>query len=500
MVTENKSIREIERESALAFSKAETNGIWSLSEEEYLYCRYYLRRNAYKKNAKGAYIKPVHANIADLVISEGRMFVLHQDLYIYDYATGTYRLDHKARELRTRISNYLEREFADDKTLTAITNLIINDPRLAVSVDRINNRPKHWIHFQNGYYDYKTDSMREHNPNYYEIGVIPWEYDPEIYPCNGRLRFPVGKEPLIFDRWIEEAIPDYYDRTMLYQYIGYAMTLDTSKQKFIIVVGPGGTGKSTLLKLIEEILGRENVSNISLQGLQDRFAPAGLFLKQANICADNPLTALSEVDMIKKLTGEDSVSTERKFKDPFTFRSYARLFFSANSIPYIDEKTNAFYRRMLILKMESTPKAVDPELFEKLREEIPNIITRCVEEFYCSVGEVDISDNSREAVKSAHLESDSVEAFIIDRCEADPTVRTERRSLYDAYKNYCFNEGRRELTPTGFYKALTNKGYKQIKGKSRDFVGLKTINVFPFHYEATADNQTDQQVTADNTA
>ena len=101
---------------------------------------------------------------------------------------------------------------------------------------------------------------------------------------------------------------------------------------------------------------KPNVSSVSLQGLQDRFAPAELFLKQANICADIPLTALSEVDMIKKLTGEDTISADRKFKNAYTFRSYARLFFSANDIPYIAEKTNAFYRRMLILKMDQPRK------------------------------------------------------------------------------------------------------------------------------------------------
>ena len=501
MVTENKSIMDIEQRSELVFYEAETQDFWTLSPEEQNLYRYYLVRNAYKKNTKGEYIKPVHANIADLVLSEARMIVLNQDLYIYNDDTGTYCRDREGRELRTRIKNYLDREFADDKTLTAITNLIMNDPRITVPVSRINNRPKHWIHFKNGYYDFKTDTLRDHNPDYYEIGVIPWDYSPSRYPTNykfvkrgeGILR-ETCEEALIFDRWIEEAIPDYSDRVMLYQFIGYAMTLDTSEQKFIMVVGPGGTGKSTLLKLIEEILGRENVSSISLQGLQDRFAPAGLFLKQANMCADIPLSALSEVDMIKKLTGEDTISADRKFKDPFTFRSYARLFFSANSIPYIDEKTNAFYRRMLILKMESTPKEVDPGLFEKLREEIPNIITRCSEEFYCSAGAVDISDNSREAVKSAHLESDSVEAFIVDRCETDPDARTERHSLYDAYKNYCFNEGRRELTPTGFYKALANKGYKQAKGKTRDFLGLKLSKVVSFGNYSSADFKTDRQI------
>lgn len=478
---------EIDRRGSLACSKAEEKGLYALDPEERRYFAHYLIRRAYKLNARGEAVKPVHANIADLVLCDTRMFVLYQELYIYDPRVGAYRIDNDAQELKHRIRSYLEREFIEDKIICSICNLIMNDRRLVISADRINNRPKHWIHFKNGYYDFTADVIRPHNPDYYEIGFIPWEYNPGCYPGNykfiekgkGILRETVEEE-LIFDAWIEEAIPDYYDRIMLYQYIGYAMTLDTREQKFLLICGRGGTGKSTLLKLIEEIIGASNVSGISLQGLQERFAPAGLFLKQANICADIPLSALNEVDMIKKLTGEDTVSADRKFKSPLLFRSYARLFFSANSIPYIDEKTNAFYRRMLILKMEEIPETVDKDLFKKLRAEIPNIITKILEELYCSSGVIDVSENCKEAVKTAQKDSDSVEAFLDDRCEADPDARIDRRTLYDAYKNYCFTEGRKELTPNGFYKALDHKGYSQVKGKTRDVIGLKISNVVSF--------------------
>lgn len=492
------SVKEIERRGRLAVDKAEDLGIYSMSSEERLYYSHYLLRNAYKKNAKGEDLKPIHANIADLVLCDTRIFVLNQDLYIYDPRVGTYFPDYGLRNLRHKIRSYLEREFIEDKTIGSIANLIVNDRRLALPADRINNRPNHWKHFQNGYYDNKADVLRPHNPDYYDVNVIPWTYEPGRYPSNykyvikgeGILRETV-EESLTFDAWIEEAIPNYYDRIMLYQYIGYAMTLETREQKFLLICGPGGTGKSTLLKLIEEIFGGTNVSHVSLQGLQERFTPINLYMKQANICADIPLTGLKEVDVIKKLTGEDTIFADRKGIAPISFQSYARLFFSANSIPYVDEKTNAFYRRMLVLKMDRAPKSIDPDLFEKLRDEIPNIITRCVEELYCSAGTIDVSDNSREAVKSAHIESDSVEAFIEDRCKINSISRVDRRTLYDAYKNYCFTEGRRELTPTGFYKTLSNKGYKQIKGKTRDFIGLDLSNIVQFRSDSTADTTAD---------
>ncbi len=37
--------------------------------------------------------------------------------------------------------------------------------------------------------------------------------------------------------------------------------------------------------------------------------------------------------MFKALTGEDFITAERKNKDPFSFRPYARFLFSCNEIP-----------------------------------------------------------------------------------------------------------------------------------------------------------------------
>ena len=475
---------DIAKLESLALDKAENEGIHALSAEERRYYELYLLGHINKINAKGESVKPIHANIADLVLCEDRVISLNQELYIYDYETGTYRLDPEGREIKRRIRAYLDRNFREDKIINGIYNLIVSDSRIAISAERINNRPKRWIHFLNGYYDYKTGEILPHNPDYYEIGVIPWEYLPSRYPGNYKftkrgagLLSETIEEGLIFDSWIEEAIPDSEDRAMLLQYIAYAMTLDTSAQKFLLICGPGGTGKSTILKLIEEILGKYNLSSVSLQGLQDRFAPAGLFLKQGNICADIPLTALSEVDMIKKLTGEDTISADRKFKNAFTFRSYARLFFSANDIPYIGEKTNAFYRRMLILKMDHKPYKIDPDLYNKLRAEIPNIITKIVEEYWCSEGDIVPSDNCLQAVKNARKESDTVEAFLDDRCEIDPDARTSRNELYRYYCNYCDNEGRKYLSPNGFYKAMEMQGFQQIKSKTRDIIGVKISNI-----------------------
>lgn len=371
------------------------------------------------------------------------------------------------------------------RNVDAIYNLILSEISIAKTDEHINERPKHWIHFRNGYFDYKNEEWFEHDPDYYDIAVLPWEYRPNLYPTNHRLEYIGGlcgtvEKELLFDSVFNaDTLGGEENRKMILQYMGYAMTLDTSLQKFLMLVGSGGTGKSTLLWILEEILGQKNISHVPLQDLQDRFSASSLYLKQANICADLPLSALKEIDVLKKLTGEDTISVDVKNKARFDFKSFARFFFSANDVPLnIGDRSNAFYRRLMIVKMNRPPASPDPYLKEKLKAEIPNIISKIVDELVLSGGKVEESTTSKELVKSAQKNSDSVEAFIDECCIRDADVRTNRVVLYNQYIMYCTHEGRASLSNQNFYRALETKGFSKVSGKgTREFKGLKISNV-----------------------
>lgn len=64
--------------------------------------------------------------------------------------------------------------------------------------------------------------------------------------------------------------------------------------------GSGGTGKSVLIALEEEIIGKENCVNISIQDLNKRFYATSLFGMLLNACADIPSSAMQSVDVLKK--------------------------------------------------------------------------------------------------------------------------------------------------------------------------------------------------------
>ena len=111
------------------------------------------------------------------------------------------------------------------------------------------------------------------------------------------------------------------------------MCTDTSQQKMLILTGNGGTGKSVLIDLIQDLVGIKNCCSVSLQDLNKRFYATNLFGKLLNACGDIPVGIIDKTDVVKKVVGEDALLFEKKGKDPSLFYSHAKLLFSCNSVP-----------------------------------------------------------------------------------------------------------------------------------------------------------------------
>lgn len=230
-------------------------------------------------------------------------------------------------------------------------------------VSEINSNP-FVLNLKNGLYHVLEGTFREHTPDYFSTVQLKAAYAPEV-DCP---QFLAYMESML----AEEEI------ALVQEIFGYLLLPVNKAQKSFVFVGAPNAGKSTLLNVVQEILlGNENVSNIPWQNLGDRFNKAELFGKLANIFADLPSKSIDDNGMFKALTGEDFITAERKNKDPFSFRPYARFLFSCNEIPRnYGDRSEGFYRRLIIIRFErSVPKAKrDPNLAEKLSAERDGIL------------------------------------------------------------------------------------------------------------------------------
>ena len=381
------------------------------------------------------------------------MFVMDREIYLYQ--DGCYYLDQDGIKIKAVISALIPERYITFRVLSAVYNLLIEQQELQKTMEELNAYPPWWINFQNGMFDVREMKLHKHKPEYLSINQIPHKLDMEIR----KNMEEAGKTTIQF---LNDAMPDRTDQITLWQYIGYSMTRDTRFQRFMIIRGIGGTGKSKVINLIQDIVGAANCSGISLQALNERFYPSMLQGMLLNACADISSDALMQVDNIKKATGEDVMICERKGRDPVPFRSYAKLIFSANKIPLnLDEKSNAFYRRLLILEMNNKPKKKDLELGEKLQAEIGYSIWMAVGALKKLYNDVEFTESTmaKERVEDLYRAADTVKAFVDECLERQQGSKISRSLLYEKYKQYCENCGRKYHSPNPFFKSLEEKGF-----------------------------------------
>ena len=332
-------------------------------------------------------------------------------------------------------------------------------------VSEINSNP-FILNLRNGLFNVLDDSFRPHTPEYLSTVQIKASYVPDAV-CPQFIKYL-------------ESMLGAEEVALVQEIFGYLLLPVNKAQKSFVFVGAPNAGKSTLLNVVQEILlGSENVSNIPWQNLADRFNKAELFGKLANIFADLPSKSIDDNGMFKALTGEDFITAERKNKDPFSFRPYARFLFSCNEIPRnYGDRSEGFYRRLIIIRFEkSVPKGKrDPNLTEKLAAERDGILMWALsglKRLIASGYEFNETEKTVAELERYRIESNSVLSFAKMYCICEEKGAEVRDDLFLRYKEYCGNAGMKPVSQTNFNREM-EAGFPDIT-RGRDKISKRRI-------------------------
>ena len=433
--------------------------------------------------------KVIDLKICSWICKNYDFFVMGEMPYFLN-EHNCYVLDVGGAIMKRLIQSCIVPRLCKDSAITGIYRMILYQNKRK-EYDELNQYPVEYVPFQNGFYDPIHNRMIPIGPENFVINQIPHNYDPNAVI-----------ESKVFDELLKFQLPEDDDRELWLEYCGSCFNRDTSGQHWMIVRGPGGTGKSVQLNVLGACIGPENISNETLQGLNERFNATILFGKLVNICADISSEDMQKIDVLKKITGEDrnGVKHERKGKDGFFFTPFCKLLFSANEIPLNrDEKSNAFYRRLLITVMDKKPEEIDRNLVPKLLQEIDGVIHRYMEalsRFYANGGYYPESMTSKREVRKLRRTADSIIAFIDDELEEDKDGRIERGRLFLAYSMYCDREERLyPVTRNKLFDRFRNEGFSEVKtnGGKRYFTGIRFIRNDDFD-QVTDDDEEDDEI------
>ena len=386
-------------------------------------------------------LKFLPGELAEHMAANVNAFFAAEQYYFYESGVYKSKSDLQAQALTRSfmISRYAMSSHISDAEIQ--WRMLIIKP-----IREVNANP-YMLNLRNGMYNVLEDTFVPHDPKYYTTVQLGGAYDTKA-------------ECPMFMRFMSEVLPES-EIPIVQEMFGYICVPINKAQKSFVLVGAPKAGKSTILSIVQDILiGAENVSNISWQSLSERFKPAELFGKLANIFADLPSKTIQDGDMFKTLTGEDSITAERKNKDAFSFKPYARLLFSCNEVPRnYGDKSEAFYRRLLIVRFTKsvTEEKRDPDLKEKLAMERDGILMWAIaglKRLIANNYQFTDTERTREEIHRYRLENNSVLSFVEECCAVDDKAECFREDLFGAYKNYCIANGLKAMSQISFNRDI----------------------------------------------
>lgn len=323
-----------------------------------------------------------------------------------------------------------------------------------------------YVVVKNGVFNLETWQLEDFTPEIITRNKIPVAYIPGAYYE-------------VTDKTFNKiAVNDKKIRSILEEILGYILFRRNEFAATFILTGDGSNGKSSYLKIIRKLIGSDNASSLDLNELDQRFKTAELFGKLANIGDDIGKGYIKESSIFKKLSTGETLNVERKGKDPFDFTNYAKLIFSANEMPRINDFSDGLGRRLQIVpfKAKFTPNDddYDPFITDKLLSD----------ESMQYVLNLALKSLKRLLVEKKFTKSKAVEDELIKYQEENnpiisfvnnEDVELERAvvgDVYLQYKVYCAENGFQSVSNVNFSKQVTQlfryKSHVQkVDGKSK---------------------------------
>lgn len=329
--------------------------------------------------------------------------------------------------------------------------------------------PPEKIVLANGVFDLKTSNFTEgFDPELHTISSHPINYDPDA-DCpvfDGYLETVVGKENM----------------ATIYEWMGYLFYGQYKLQNVLFLYGGGGTGKSTLISLMQAIVGRQSTSAVSLEALvKNDFAVAGLVGKTANFDADAKPEYLADAGLFKKLSGEDETFANPKGKPGYGFKNKAKLTFSMNKLPRMTDTSGGMARRVIIIKMDKVVTSAVKRQYplKAMKQELPGIFNKVTKYFNeaLSRGYFSVSESAQKERDNWLELNDPIGEFIREATEIGDDYAVKSAELYRAYAEWAKLYGMNPSNARNFNDRLKEMGYEKQQVKTLRTKGFKGVKL-----------------------
>jgi len=275
--------------------------------------------------------------------------------------------------------------------------------------------PRKFTPFKNGVLELATGKLLPHDPKYRFTWQLPREYS------------PIPGDWSKINSFLDHLAHRNQDiKNILICYCNAVLKGRYKLQKFLHLIGMGGTGKGAYGRMVTSLIGRGNVHSTTLdEWCHNRFEPANAFGKRLVVFADED-KQVGKIGKFLSLTGQDDLRAEEKNKKAYLYRYEGMVLVMSNLPIFVGDSASRVKRRVITVPCNNPVIDVNVDLEEELESELAAFTNYLLslEDSYVTKTLKGIKDNSVCTLEfwENRMRVDSIASWINQHVIYDPTA------------------------------------------------------------------------------
>ncbi len=374
--------------------------------------------------------------------------IIRNELLIHDVGRpylncGTYYLLLKPEELTDVIYFLIHPEQASKIPTRAVDEAVkrlLRHPGMMVDMEAERQRTQYLVNVKNGVFNCKNGEFTTDRKDYKFDYELDFEYTAKqnILTARNFVAFINSSLGQQFLKYIERML-------------GYWVSSLILARVAFLLIGKGATGKSTILELIEHIVGTDHCSHVPFHRVGNMQARAEYYAKRLNISRDNSQQPMKDEDAFKNLVSCEMVTGRFLYANSFDFVPRLKLIFASNVPLNFAHADDAVYDRLIVVPFENEiPKSKrDRDLLNKLLQERDIIFSAALDQLpdlIRSGYDFKEPERCKKIIDGYRVALHTAEHFLSERCVLCKEGTVSSVLLYKQYFLWCTENG---LEPDG---------------------------------------------------
>lgn len=231
------------------------------------------------------------------------------------------------------------------------------------------NEQQGLIPLRDGVLDQVTLELKPHSPGFRFTWQLPFSWTDR----------GVGCDPI--EEFLLKITGNQQIAEVLLCYLSAIVTRRSDLQRYLELIGGGGTGKSTFMVLAKSLTGEKNTVSSQLKLLESNQFETAKFYRKLLVLFPDSERWQGEVSVLKQLTGQDPMRYERKgIQQCKDYVYQGMVILSANEAPESSDRTSGQERRKLTIGLDNRiPEYEGRNLAEEFQPYLPGLLKRVLE-------------------------------------------------------------------------------------------------------------------------